>query len=167
MISIWFHPASEGVLRLAGLWEPAADDPAGALPTFTILTTAANDVVAAAHDRMPVVLAASDLDTWLRGTPAEAGALLRPWASDGLVATAVSPRANRVENDDPACLEPWAPTEGEATSRTPAPPRTPSARKRPPESGPGSTLLLFAEALFAEESAVRGGVGAAGRTRRG
>jgi putative SOS response-associated peptidase YedK len=33
--------------------------------TFTIITTTANDLVSAIHDRMPVILHPDDYDRWL------------------------------------------------------------------------------------------------------
>ena len=101
---VWFHAADGGLLRLAGLYESWRDPKTDALRrTFTVLTTAANDVVAMAHDRMPVILAANDVGPWLHGGGEE---LLHPAPSEWLVATPVSPRVNSVKNDDPQCLEP-------------------------------------------------------------
>lgn len=105
---IWFHPSEPDLFRFAGLWEPVGD--AGDAVRFTILTTAANDVVAPVHDRMPVIVAAADVDVWIGGTGDDAAALLRPAPAAWLAATAVTPRANSVKNDDPACLDPWDPT---------------------------------------------------------
>lgn len=101
---LWFHAPDGGLLRLAGLYESWRDPKTDAWRrTFTILTTAANDVVAVAHDRMPVILAANDVGPWLHGG---SEALLHPAPSDWIVATPVSPRVNSVKNDDPECLEP-------------------------------------------------------------
>jgi putative SOS response-associated peptidase YedK len=54
-----------GLVSFAGLW----DAPAGS-PGVVILTTAANPVVAAVHDRMPVVIPPAAYARWLDwGTP--------------------------------------------------------------------------------------------------
>ena len=95
---VWFHAPDGALLLLAGLWEERA----GTL-AFTILTTAANDVVAKVHDRMPALLSRARMDEWLARPDA---ALLAPAASDALVATMVSARVNRVAADDPDCLAP-------------------------------------------------------------
>jgi putative SOS response-associated peptidase YedK len=131
---IWFHPGEGGVLRLAGLWGPARGARAEGAPPweFTIVTTAANDVVAPAHDRMPVVIAEGDVDAWLHAGPEEAATLLRSAPADALVGTAVSTHANKVGNDDPSCLLPWDPTEVEVRA---------AARKD------GETLSLFGDAV--------------------
>ena len=55
---------------------------------------------------MPVVIGERDFDQWLTGDAAEANALLKPAPDDLLEAIPISNRVNRVDNDDPALLEP-------------------------------------------------------------
>jgi putative SOS response-associated peptidase YedK len=56
----------EGILALAGLWERWRDPASGEyVDTYTIITTAANEVIAKLHDRMPVVLRRQDETRWL------------------------------------------------------------------------------------------------------
>jgi putative SOS response-associated peptidase YedK len=98
---IWFHPAAGGLLLFAGVW-----DLRDGKPTFAILTTSANELIAPVHDRMPAVLVGDAVAAWLeRPDPA----LLAPALVDYLVGTRVSPRVNAVANDDPGCLEPAPP----------------------------------------------------------
>ena len=98
----WLHRADGKLLLFAGLYEPSATGDR----RFTVLTTQPNTMVAQLHDRMPVILAPEQVDTWLRrGDPA----VLQPAPADVLVATPVSTRVNSVRNDDPGCLEPPAP----------------------------------------------------------
>ena len=53
---------------LAGLWENWKDPESGEwIRTFTIITTKANELVSALHDRMPVIIAPEDRDRWLNG----------------------------------------------------------------------------------------------------
>jgi putative SOS response-associated peptidase YedK len=99
---LWFHPPDRGLLLLAGLYDLSHE---GHL-TFTILTTAANEVVARAHDRMPVILTRDETRVWLSHPATD---LLVPAPPDLLVAQPVGPRVNRVENDDPECLAPPPP----------------------------------------------------------
>lgn len=116
---VWFHAPDGGLLHFAGLYESWRDPATDAWQrTFTVLTTTANDVVAPVHDRMPVILASESAEEWLFVPPSHAeshaarvAALLRPAASDALVATEVSPRVNSVGNDDPSCLAPAAASE--------------------------------------------------------
>ena len=63
---------------------------------YVVLTRDAEGSAADIHDRMPVILEPVDARRWLdEGTIGKAPALTR---------TAVSPRVNRVEHDDPACV---------------------------------------------------------------
>ena len=106
---LWFHRPDGQLLLFAGLyetWEPA---PGERQRTFTIVTTAANALMAPVHDRMPVILAEDAVEEWLnpRREDVEALSQLLVPAPEGLlVATSVSQRVNSVKNDDPACLEP-------------------------------------------------------------
>ncbi|HVM02333.1 MAG TPA: SOS response-associated peptidase [Acidimicrobiales bacterium] len=99
-------------LALAGLWD-VWRDPAGpygaALRTCTILTTAPNEVVAALHDRMPVVLPPPACDVWLDPSVTDVDelvALCRPCPPELLEAWPVSTAVNRVANDGPHLVAP-------------------------------------------------------------
>lgn len=103
----WFHPAAGGLLRFAGLCEPAKDAAPGEPDwSFTLLTTSASEDVAPVHDRMPVILDPADVDLWLDpGADLDrAEALLRPAPRGALAARAVSPRVNSVAHDDASLL---------------------------------------------------------------
>jgi len=61
----WIHPRAGGLLLFAGLyesWYPEEDRPE---LTFTIVTCAANALIAATHDRMPVVLDERAAEDWM------------------------------------------------------------------------------------------------------
>lgn len=63
--------ASGEPFAFAGLWESWKDRETGeALQTSTIITTAANDFMAAIHHRMPVVLVPAAAERWLSGDDA-------------------------------------------------------------------------------------------------
>jgi putative SOS response-associated peptidase YedK len=104
---IWFHRPDGGLLLFAGLYESWQPKPGEWERTFTIVTTDANDVVGRVHDRMPVILSDEEADAWM--LPSEdvkkLEQLLIPAPERLLIATAVSPRANSVKNDDPGVLE--------------------------------------------------------------
>jgi putative SOS response-associated peptidase YedK len=100
----WYHRADGGLVLLAGLFQAP---PAGQRePRFTVLTTRPNKLIAAVHDRMPVIVPPAQIDEWLTAPAAEAAALIRPAPEDALIATPVSRRVNSAANDDAACLAP-------------------------------------------------------------
>jgi putative SOS response-associated peptidase YedK len=95
----------------AGLWEHWDDPEGGARDSCTILTTTANLVVGAIHNRMPVILAPQDYALWL--DPAVQAAdrlqpLLHPYPAEEMLAYPVSLRVNNPGNDSPECIEPLA-----------------------------------------------------------
>lgn len=91
-------------LAMAGVWEPAREGP----PTFAVVTTEANALMAPVHDRMPVLLDAEGVDAWLDGTaePADLAALLCPCDPADFELVPVSPRVNDVKNEGPELLSP-------------------------------------------------------------
>ena len=101
----WFHPPDGGLLLLAGLWESGPPGE-GERARFVIITTAANALVAEAHDRMPAILPPACIGDWLRRPAAE---LLVPAPLEALQARAVSPRVNSTANDDARLLDPVRP----------------------------------------------------------
>ncbi len=93
----------------AGLWERWRDPHSGEeLITCTLITAAANALVAPIHHRMPVILPREAYATWLDPTltaPHAARALLRPLSAEQLRAWPVSRRVNSPANDDLTLLE--------------------------------------------------------------
>lgn len=104
------------VFGFAGLWErwkPAGGgDP---VETFTIVTTDANEAVATIHDRMPVILAPEDEETWLHGDAVEACKLLTPYSAP-VKLRAVSRFVSNVNNEGPECLDDAEPSWGSQQS---------------------------------------------------
>jgi putative SOS response-associated peptidase YedK len=107
-----FITAADGQpLAFAGLWSvwrgPAKDQEP--LRSLTIVTTAANRVMASIHDRMPVILPEERWPTWLDRDNDDLdalGRLLVPAADDLLTLTPVSTLVNNVRNNGPELLEP-------------------------------------------------------------
>lgn len=87
-------PAGGAPFALAGLWERwpgnAEHDP---LESFTIVVTEASEAMAGIHDRMPVIVAKVDHETWLAGEADAAAEFMRPWQG-GLEIRPVSRRVN-------------------------------------------------------------------------
>lgn len=100
----YIHPADGPVFALAGLYEPGRD---GAPATCCIVTTAANELMARIHDRMPLVLDAADVARWLDPNTAlaELTPLLVPGPADEMLAYPVAARVNAARNDDPALID--------------------------------------------------------------
>ena len=97
------------LFAFAGLWEGWREPRGKWIRTCTILTTQANAVTAAVHDRMPVILDPADYDLWLdpalKDTPTLTE-LLRPLAANLMRCYPVSSRVNHVQNDDEDCSKP-------------------------------------------------------------
>jgi putative SOS response-associated peptidase YedK len=107
----YIQGAGGGLLTFAGLWEPwQPDAEAEPVPTFVILTTAGNGMMAPIHHRMPVILDGADRDAWLSGaaTSRDLGALLRSAPDDRLVAHPVSSYVNSPANEGAECIVPLA-----------------------------------------------------------
>ena len=107
----WIGFADGRPFAFAGLWERWQGSE-GAVESCTIITTAANEVVAPLHDRMPVILPPASFAPWIDSNPHDAAALpplLRPYPPEGMVAWPVSPRVNNPRHDDPACRAPVTP----------------------------------------------------------
>ena len=81
------------------------------MQTFTIVTTDANEAIAPIHDRMPVLLAPEQGDTWLSGSLDEARALLKPFAGE-VKLRAVTRRMSDPRAEGPECLDDAEPTWG-------------------------------------------------------
>jgi putative SOS response-associated peptidase YedK len=104
-----FRRADRALFGLAGLYERWLGEGGEVVDSCTILTTEANDLMRAFHDRMPVVLARDDYSRWLdRETEdvARLSPLLVPCPNDWLTPVPVSRRINDPKNDDAACLVP-------------------------------------------------------------
>jgi putative SOS response-associated peptidase YedK len=97
-------------MALAGLWATWHDDVNDAwLRSFTIVTTAANDLMARIHDRMPVVLEREDWARWLDPEVHDRRALqklLRPAPEGILEAYEVSTEVSNPRNKGAEVIRP-------------------------------------------------------------
>ena len=76
--------------------------------TFAVVTTAADDLVAQIHDRMPVIIPPIAYDRWLANVEPDPRDLLVPFPSEPMAMWPIGMRVNKPENDDAAILEPVA-----------------------------------------------------------
>jgi putative SOS response-associated peptidase YedK len=105
------HAADGGPFAIAGLWERWSAPDGLDVETCTLLTTAANEAVAALHDRMPVIMAPPDFDRWLDPDltdPRSVEDLLRPAAADFLAWYPVGSRVNRAGEEGADLRRPLA-----------------------------------------------------------
>jgi putative SOS response-associated peptidase YedK len=100
------------VFGVAGLWDRLESGDIESLESCLVLTTTANGVVLAIHDRMPVILDPVSYERWLsppaRGGP-ELMAAFQHLSEDLLETYPVSSLVNRAGVEDPRCLEPARP----------------------------------------------------------
>jgi putative SOS response-associated peptidase YedK len=97
------------LFAFAGLWDRWKDPSGQWVKSCSILTTTANAVTSAVHDRMPVILDPADYDLWLDPgmTNVEAASdLLKPFDAGQMRSYPVSSRVNNVANDDVECSTP-------------------------------------------------------------
>jgi putative SOS response-associated peptidase YedK len=102
-----FQLASGELMPVAGIWETRRDPDTGRIVnTCAIVTTTPNERVAEVHDRMPVILAESDIETWLSPDTPQAALLdlLRPYDAELMIMTMVrgrlEPRSRRKKAAD-------------------------------------------------------------------
>lgn len=94
---VYYTLRSGEPFAFAGLWEPGA-----IANRCAIVTCPPNDLVAAVHNRMPVILDPASLDLWLSPDalpPEVAGAVLRPYPATEMLARNVSQRVNDARYD--------------------------------------------------------------------
>ncbi|QJX46979.1 SOS response-associated peptidase [Hymenobacter taeanensis] len=100
----------EQPFAFAGLWDEWLDRQTGeVVPSFTIVTTEPNELMASIHNRMPVILPGRDAElAWLDDTtgPAEHQQLLQPYPADGMQAYAISTLVNSPAHNSPEVMAP-------------------------------------------------------------
>jgi putative SOS response-associated peptidase YedK len=105
----YFEIKNGELFAFAGLWDRWKDTGGNTVETCSILTTTANAVTSAIHDRMPVILSSDDYDLWLdpgMTNVAAASELLKPCDARQMRCFPVSTRINSVANDGEGCSAP-------------------------------------------------------------
>ena len=106
--------ADQELFAFAGVWDWSVRDDGGVIESCAHITMPANELMADIHNggnhprRMPAILRREDQETWLKGTMAQARAMLAPYPADLMVAHPVSTRVNSVRNNGPELIEPIA-----------------------------------------------------------
>jgi putative SOS response-associated peptidase YedK len=103
-----FTVTDQEVFSFAGLWEEFEDENETIQHTFTLITVPANELVATASDRMPVILDKPREDIWLSENAAEADLLivLTSYPASQMSVYTVSPQISNPENDFPSIILP-------------------------------------------------------------
>jgi putative SOS response-associated peptidase YedK len=106
--------ADQELFAFAGLWDSSVRNDGAVIESCAHITLPANELMADIHNagnhprRMPAILRREDHEIWLKGTNAEARAVLAPYPADLMVAHPVSTRVNSVRNNGPDLIEPMA-----------------------------------------------------------
>ena len=89
------------LFAFAGLYDVWHDADGNELYSYTVITTAPNDLVASIHNRMPVILHRDDEETWLNkeSDSAQLLALLKAYPADAMEAYPVSRAVNNPANE--------------------------------------------------------------------
>lgn len=96
------------LFAFAGLWD-RWEQHGQMIDSCTIITTSANEKMAAIHERMPVILEEESWGEWLNPKNRDASylkMLLRPYPAKKMKAYQISERVNSARNDDPEVIEP-------------------------------------------------------------
>ena len=110
---------------LAGLYERWRSDDGLVLDTCVIVTMEANTLLAALHDRMPVIVAPEHYARWLDPANADVVDLVAPFPPESMAYYPVSSRVNNVRNDDASVIEKVDGIAGEMTADDAPPPHVP------------------------------------------
>ena len=117
--------ADGSLFGLAGLYERWRSEDGNVLDTCTIVTTAANELIAPLHDRMPLIVAREHHGRWLDPANPDVGDLIVPYPPAGMAYYPVSPRVNNVRHDDASVLDRVEPATGESGAEHDPPPHPP------------------------------------------
>ncbi|OGU04769.1 MAG: hypothetical protein A2075_16085 [Geobacteraceae bacterium GWC2_58_44] len=93
----------------AGIWDSWTSPEGEVLESCSIVTTASNSLLAALHERQPVILHPEEYGQWLdRDTtdPEQLKSLYLPYPADMMEMYPVSSLVNSVKNQGPGLIEP-------------------------------------------------------------
>jgi len=95
-------------MGFAGIYSDLAPDDKQSNRSYSIITTSPNKVMEKIHDRMPVILHASEFHDWLNPDNEDPNFLtdfLRPYPDDGLNEYIVSKAVGNVRNNDESLIQ--------------------------------------------------------------
>jgi len=105
----YFSLKSRQPFAFAGIWDTWSSPDGSTLSSCCVITTQPNDLVAAVHNRMPVILPPAAYELWLNPVESRTEVLLpllKPYAAAEMQAYPVSRLVNTPANDSPECVHP-------------------------------------------------------------
>lgn len=105
---LYMHQAGTTITTLAGLWNAHDLNDGTRLLSCTIVTTEPGAWLEGIHDRAPVILEPGQFETWMRGPPDEAFALLKPFTGT-VDLHEVGPAVGNRVSEGPQLIEPVQP----------------------------------------------------------
>ncbi len=108
----YIHLADQAVFAFASLWDRSVKADGTLVESCTIITMPANALLHDLHNtgnsphRMPAILPRAAQEAWLKGSVAEAHAVLKPYPADLMAAWRVSARVNSPKHNGPELIEP-------------------------------------------------------------
>jgi putative SOS response-associated peptidase YedK len=109
----YFQMQDESPFAFAGIWDEWQAD-GKAIASCAIITTAANELLARIHDRMPVILPSESQDKWLddESEPGTLRNLLAPFPASEMLSHAVGYDVNHPKIDEEYLTRPVEPNLG-------------------------------------------------------
>ncbi len=106
-VPFYFQLADGAPFAFAGIWETWNPTPDEMVRSCAIITTKPNDLVAMAHDRMPVILDKGMMWDWMAEKSADdLQSLLAPYPAEEMRAHPVGLAVNNPKNDSAECVRP-------------------------------------------------------------
>jgi putative SOS response-associated peptidase YedK len=105
----FIHLKDTKLFAFAGIYNVWTNPKGEAVPTYAIITTEPNELMAPIHNRMPVILPREDEAEWLdvdQTEPEQLLHFLRPYPAAEMEAYPISGLVNRPGNDSPELLKP-------------------------------------------------------------
>ncbi|MDO9546919.1 MAG: SOS response-associated peptidase [Pelolinea sp.] len=106
-VPYYFQLTNGAPFAFAGIWEAWQEPEGDEVRSCSIITCPPNELVAQAHDRMPVILDKTTCWNWLSEQPAnDLQAMLAPYPAEKMHAHPVGLTVNNPRNDSAECVRP-------------------------------------------------------------
>lgn len=99
------------LFAMAGIWEKWVAPDGENIHSFSILTTAPNELISQIHNRMPVILSPGKYSEWLNNSWEEIKSeIIVPFPSEKMEMYRVSDKVNKAGNEGPELIRPYQET---------------------------------------------------------